>query len=87
MLAVLIAASAPLCRYFYFQSTFSCFERVSLCFPISLQQLLPSRFKPIPFHSRSDCRHVSCLQINMFGKGEGGKNKVLTSLSAWDLSK
>lgn len=72
MLGLLIAVSDLLCRWFYFKSLFFN-ESFFIYFPISLQQLLPDIFKLLLFHS--SCKHIS-LQVNMFWKGEVGRNKV-----------
>lgn len=50
-------------------------ESVFIYFLISPQQLLPDIFKLLLFHSHSSCKHIS-LQVNMFRKGEVGRNKV-----------
>lgn len=87
MLGLLIAVSGLLCRWFYFQYIIFFYESVSIYFSVSLQRLLPDRFKLLPFHSHSSCKHISSLQVNMFWKGEGGREIKLTSLSALDLIK
>lgn len=80
MLGLLIAVSGLLCGWFYFQSFFFfCNESVFIYFPISLQQLLPDIFKLLLFHSHSSCKHISSLQVNMFWKGEVGRNKGNTA--------
>lgn len=80
MLGLLIAVSGLLRRWFYFQSVWGFFLWICFyLFSISLQRLLPDRFKLLPFHSHSSCKHISSLQVNMFWKGEGGRNKVNTA--------
>lgn len=52
------------------------YESVSIYFPIFLQWLLPDRFKLLPFHCHSSCKHISCLQVNIYWKRERGETKV-----------